>query len=355
MKKFGSLLCSFLLLMSCLQDKNSPIPTSNTPQTPVSTAPNSATCDTININFEKSIMPILQANCIACHSAAQSSGGVDLSSYAKILPYISNGKLYGSIMHLPGYQPMPSISSQLSKCDLVTIKKWLIGSYPSGTLTVDLNPKNPYNPLVAVQVTPPAPVGNITCSPDTVYFKQSILPLMLSNCAMSGCHDAISKREGVQLTDYTNIMKIVKAGDPTNSSLYRSISRTDGERMPPPPAKAFDATTLALVSKWIKQGAKNNSCDASALNCVTTNISYATIIDPILKQNCTGCHSGTSPSGAIDLSTYTNVTKYIGNGKLYGSIAHSPGFVPMPSATSSLSACEISQIKSWIDGGSKNN
>ena len=355
MKKIGSLVFSFLLLISCLQDKNSPIATSTTPQTPVTAAPNSATCDTININFEKSIMPILQANCIACHSAAQSSGGVDLSTYAKILPYISNGKLYGSIMHLPGYKPMPSISSQLSTCDLASIKKWLIGSYPSGTLAVDLNPKNPYNPLVAVQITPPAPVGNITCSPDTVYFKQSILPLMLSNCAMSGCHDAISKREGVQLTDYTSIMKTVRTGDPSNSSLYRSISGGGESRMPPAPAKPFDATTLALVSKWIKQGAKNNSCDASALNCVTTNISYAAIVAPILKQNCTGCHSGTSPSGAIDLSTYTNLTKYISNGKLYGSIAHSPGFVPMPSATASLSVCEIGQIKSWIDGGSKNN
>ena len=355
MKKIGSLVFSFLLLISCLQDKNSPIATSTTPQTPVTAAPNSATCDTININFEKSIMPILQGNCIACHSAAQSSGGVDLSTYAKILPYISNGKLYGSIMHLPGYKPMPSISSQLSTCDLASIKKWLIGSYPSGTLAVDLNPKNPYNPLVAVQITPPAPVGNISCSPDTVYFKQSILPLMLSNCAMSGCHDAISKREGVQLTDYTSIMKTVRTGDPSNSSLYRSISGGGESRMPPAPAKPFDATTLALVSKWIKQGAKNNSCDASALNCVTTNISYAAIVAPILKQNCTGCHSGTSPSGAIDLSTYTNVTKYIGNGKLYGSIAHSPGFVPMPSATASLSVCEIGQIKSWIDGGSKNN
>ncbi len=355
MKKIGSLLFSFLLLISCLQDKNTPIATVNTPQTPVTAVPNSVTCDTININFEKSIMPILEANCIACHTTAQSSGGVDLSSYAKILPYISNGKLYGSIMHLPGYQPMPSISSQLSKCDLATIKKWLIGSFPSGSIAVDLNPKNPYNPLVAVNLTPSAPVGNITCSPDTVYFKQNILPFILSNCAMSGCHDAISKREGVQLTDYTSIMKTVRAGDPSNSSLYRSISGGGESRMPPPPAKPFDATTLAFVSKWIKQGAKNNSCDASALNCVTTNISYAAIVAPILKQNCTGCHSGTSPSGAIDLSTYTNVTKYISNGKLYGSIAHSPGFVPMPSATASLSACEISQIKSWIDGGSKNN
>ena len=359
MKKLGGILFSFLLLISCLQDKNSPIATVNTPSSNPSTpSNNNSTCDTLSINFEKSILPIVQANCLSCHSTASNSGGIDLSTYDKILPYIKNGKFYGSIMHLTGYQPMPSSNTQLSKCDLTTIKKWLIGSYPAGTVNVDLNPKNPYNPVIASSAptsTITVPVTNIICSPDTVYFKQSILPLMLSSCAMSGCHDAISRREGVQLTDYTNIMKIVRAGDPANSSLYRSISGGGESRMPPPPAKPFDATTLALVAKWIKQGAKNNSCDASAVNCVTTNMSYAATVAPILKQNCTGCHSGNSPSGSIDLSSYTNVTKYISNGKLYGSIAHSTGFIPMPSASASLSACEISQIKSWIDAGSKNN
>jgi hypothetical protein len=355
MKKLLASLLSILLLISCLQDKNTPIAENPIIPTPVNPIPTTLVCDTLNINFDKSIMPILQANCIACHSAKQSSGGVDLSTYEKIVPYITNGKLYGSIMHLAGYKPMPTVSSQLSKCDLATIRKWLVDSYPAGSTAVNLNPKTPYNPILTSTGTPTNPIGNIICNPDTVYFKQTILPLILSNCAMSGCHDAISKREGVQLTDYSTIMKTVRAGDPTNSSLYRSMIRTDDERMPPPPAKAFDAATLALISKWIKQGAKNNSCDASAINCVTTNISYAAIVVPILKQNCTGCHSGTAPSGAIDLSTYTNVTKYISNGKLYGSIVHSPGFIPMPSATSSLSTCEISQIKSWIDAGSKNN
>ena len=69
-------------------------------------------------------------------------------------------------------------------------------------------------------VKPPIAVN---CSPDTVYFKQKILPLIVSNCAMSGCHDAISKRDGVILTDYTNIMREVKISNPTDSDLYKSL------------------------------------------------------------------------------------------------------------------------------------
>ncbi len=54
-------------------------------------------------------------------------------------------------------------------------------------------------------------------------------------------------------------------------------------------------------------------------------------------------------------TTYTQVQKYAVNGKLYGSIAHQTGYIAMPSSTSSLSNCEINQIKSWITAGSLNN
>ena len=71
------------------------------------------------------------------------------------------------------------------------------------------NDKNTPLPIIPVEIpgstTPPT--TNVICNPDTVYFKQKILPLIVSNCAMSGCHDAISKKDGVVLTDFTNIIK----------------------------------------------------------------------------------------------------------------------------------------------------
>jgi uncharacterized membrane protein len=217
-------------------------------------------------------------------------------------------------------------------------------------------PINPVNPIVTVTTpTTPLPTTNVVCNPDTVYFKQKILPLMVSNCAMSGCHDAISRKEGVVLTDYTNIVKEVNTKNPTSSSLYTSLLRTGEERMPPPPMAAFSKENIAMVLTWIKQGAKNNSCEASGTACITTNISFAKDITPILQASCTGCHSGTKPQGAIDLTTYANVSPYALNGKLYGSVAHLAGYIAMPSASVSISSCEISKIKSWIDSGSKNN
>ena len=90
-----------------------------------------------------------------------------------------------------------------------------------------LNDKNaplPNQPIVVDTTTvtnPVLPAGPAvtSCSPDTVYFHQTILPLITSNCAMSGCHDAISKKDGVILTDYTNTMREVKIASPTSSDL----------------------------------------------------------------------------------------------------------------------------------------
>lgn len=216
-----------------------------------------------------------------------------------------------------------------------------------------LNDKNSplaYQPIVVDTTTvtnPVLPAGPAvsSCSPDTVYFKQTILPLVTSNCAMSGCHDAISHKEGVILTDYTNIMREVKVSSPTSSDLYKCLNETGDERMPPAPAAEFSLSNKANLLKWIQQGAKNNSCVATALNCDTTGVSFSATVFPTLKTYCTGCHSGTTPSAGIDLNSHAAIKVYAANGKLMGSINHAVGYIPMPSSTSKLGTCEISQIK----------
>ena len=201
-------------------------------------------------------------------------------------------------------------------------------------------------------IVPPKPA--VDCSPDTVYFKQTILPLVTSNCAKSGCHDAISHKEGVVLTDYTNIMREVKVSSPASSDLYKCLNKTGDERMPPAPAAEFSLSNKALLLKWIQQGAKNNSCSNTA-NCDTVNVTYNASVAPILKTYCVGCHSATSPSAGVDLSTFAGVKVQAANGRLIGSITHAVGYKPMPSSTSKLGSCEINQIQVWITKGTLNN
>jgi hypothetical protein len=219
-----------------------------------------------------------------------------------------------------------------------------------------LNDKNMPNPTTngtdsstGTTTTQPSTPTVVTCSPDTVYFQQTILPLITSNCAMSGCHDAISHKEGVILTDYAHIRAYSSTTNPAGSTLYRTIAT--GYM---PPKGPLASAQMASLLKWMQQGAKNNSCVASG-NCVATNVSFANTVLPTLRTNCTGCHSGTTPSAGIDLNSYATVKVQAANGKLVGSISHSTGFIPMPSATVSISTCEISQIKAWIAEGTLNN
>lgn len=221
-----------------------------------------------------------------------------------------------------------------------------------------LNDKN--TPLANLPITvdsttviiPSVPAVN--CSPDTIYFQQSVLPLITSNCSMSGCHDAISHKEGVNLTDYTNIRKEVSATNPSSSDLYKCLNKTGDERMPPAPSAEFSLTQKSLLLKWIQQGAKNNTCSNTA-TCDTVNVTFSASVLPVLKTYCVGCHSAASPSAGIDLSTYAAVKVYAANGRLMGSITHANGYKPMPSSTSKLGACEIDQIKAWVTKGTLNN
>ncbi len=93
------------------------------------------------------------------------------------------------------------------------------------------------------------------CNKDTAYFS-SVLPIFTSYCASGGCHDAGSRRSGYQLTDYTHILqKGISKGNPNNSSVYTAMT---GGSMPP--GQRMTQAQLALVQKWILQGALNNSC-----------------------------------------------------------------------------------------------
>jgi hypothetical protein len=197
-------------------------------------------------------------------------------------------------------------------------------------------------------------VGN--CDPNVVYFQQQVLPILVSNCTMSGCHDAASHQDGVILTSYANVMNTadVDPGDPGGSKLYRVLIDNDpDDRMPRPPAAPLSDAQKNIIYKWIQQGAKDltctSGCDTSAA------VTFSASISPILTAKCTGCHGGTNPQAGINLSSYAGVKAKVNDGRLWGAINHLAGFSPMPKNGSKLSDCEIAKIKKWMDAGSPNN
>ena len=202
--------------------------------------------------------------------------------------------------------------------------------------------------------TPPNGITPPTAGASTICFETNVLPIFVSNCAKAGCHDAISKAKGLRYDNYGEIMNTIRPNRPDNSQAWERIMETRADkRMPQPPALPLTKPQKDSIYKWIVQGALNTT--NCSTNCDTTLFTYAGAVLPTLQSSCIGCHSGTPPSGNVDLSTYANVRVVALNGKLLGVISHANGFPQMPSGGNKLPDCKITQIRKWIEAGAPNN
>lgn len=200
-----------------------------------------------------------------------------------------------------------------------------------------------------------------TTTVDTgICFERDILPIFLSQCAKSGCHDAASHEDGYVLDSYNSIMASsydddgIVPGNANESKIYRSlIDNDDDDRMPLAPNPPLSATQINLIKRWINEGAQNGA--NCVVLCDTANTGYNAAIKPIMENNCTGCHNASLASGGIILSTYAGVAAAATDGSLLGSIRHQSGYVAMPQGGTKLSDCKIKQVEKWIQAGSQNN
>ena len=293
---------------------------------------NTTVCDTTNVTFPVTILPILQTYCLACHSTANAptlGAGYKLEALADFTTVAKTGLLMNSINQIAGLSAMPKGGTKMSACNITKI----------GIMVR----------LVGGGTTPPPPVSS--CNPDTVYFTNTLGPLILNSCGLttSRCHN--TGGNSPLLVTYANIRANVTPGSPTSSKLYTVLSATGEDAMPRSPVAPFTTAQKLLVYKWIQQGAKNNSCvDAT---CDTTTVTYSGTVAPIFSTNCIGCHS-TSGTSTTKLDSYTGAKAAVTAGRILGTIQHLTGYTAMPPG-GSLSTCDINRIKAWIYRGALNN
>jgi uncharacterized membrane protein len=205
---------------------------------------------------------------------------------------------------------------------------------------------------------PPAPGGGVGGGGGTgttaICFESEVLPIFQSNCAKSNCHDAASAKDGYVFDNYQNIIrKNIIPGNATNSKVYKVLFETGNDKMPPAPNADLTAAQKAVIGAWINDGAKNTvNCSS---NCDTTQFKYAADISKIMTGYCVGCHGGTAPSAAINLSAHQGVAAVAASGRLYNSVIHAAGYSAMPQNANKLSDCQITQIRKWIANGAPNN
>lgn len=202
-------------------------------------------------------------------------------------------------------------------------------------------------------------INNDPCDPDTVYFQNTILPLLQMSCAIpdqpgDGCHDAVDHAEGVRLYDYSHIMQQVVPGNLNASDLWDALHENGEDMMPPADyGGPFSASDMAAIQTWIMQGALNNGCTE---DCDPTQGSFAQNVLPIIQQTCQGgCHAGSNPSANLSLETHAQISASALDGSLMNSLLATNGYAIMPDNTTGLPECYITQIQNWIDAGAPNN
>ncbi len=194
-----------------------------------------------------------------------------------------------------------------------------------------------------------------TCTKDMyapdVCFTENVLPIFVSNCTYSGCHNATQKKEGYDFTNYEGIMRGINAKHPLLSDVYLSI-RGNNPSMPTQQYGALSEKDVNTIKIWIKMGAPNSS---NCNDCDTVNYTYSGRIAPTLQTWCVGCHNSSNTGGSIDLSSYAGVASSVASGSFMGSINHVSPYSPMPQNGNKLSQCEIDAIQKWVNNGYPNN
>jgi len=293
--------------------------------------------------FEGDVLPVFKNSCAisGCHDGNGESDLV-LNNYLDISHSVVPGdplasKVYKSIIATTGENKMPP-DRPLSLDNRIMIRLWI---EQGAKLTVC-----------------PGTTGNGNGGGNGSYvnpracFTRDILPVLVSRCASTGCHDAITHKEGYIFASYTTAMNAVVPRNPGGSKLYTVIKLTSGEsKMPPTGRSQLTTAEIDSIGKWIRYGALNENCGEI---CDTINpVTFSGTIWPAITTSCSGCHSGTSPSGNISLGSYNNVATVASNGLLIKSL-NGTGVTRMPPA-GFFSACKIRQFEIWIKNGFLNN
>ena len=195
---------------------------------------------------------------------------------------------------------------------------------------------------------PPAPTPTPSASPtnpaDSVCFAEQVLPILASNCAKSGCHGGYGAKQGVVLDSYDNVRATV-----SGELLMQSIQDTGPLGMPPAPDQKLKAQQIDLIGRWVSQGMRNGiDCQGP---CDSSDFTFSKTIQPILADNCMGCHNNVAPV----FTSYSGVKTLASSGKLLCVINHASGCAHMPLNAAKLSNCKIRLITKWVMAGAPEN
>jgi hypothetical protein len=112
---------------------------------------------------------------------------------------------------------------------------------------------------------------------------------------------------------------------------------------------------LFFLNACTKQNEETLMQESGIQPCDSSNMSYATDIQPILEFNCVSCHNSSISNLGVILTDYNDILIQVNNGNLINVIEHNPGYPQMPFGLPQLPTCTINKILAWVNRGAPNN
>lgn len=203
------------------------------------------------------LAPILQAQCVMCHSGASAAAGLKLDTLEGLLAGSARGPVVRAgageaselVRRLRGTSAprMPMTGPPfLTDAQIASFVAWIDARMPAGS------------PSAAVVSTPPRP------APGEPVTYAHVAPIFARRCA--SCHTEQGRMgpapEGYRLNSYAATIATVDRarvvpGRPGASELLRRVRGQARPRMPFDGPPYLDDADIALIERWIADGARD--------------------------------------------------------------------------------------------------
>ncbi len=253
------------------------------------------------ISFSETVAPILVNRCGRCH-VAQSKGKFNMGTYAALIRGTPDGvvvfagdSLGSRLIETIESGDMPRGGGKVSPDELRILKDWIeLGAKFDGVdPSAAIDSRGAARPQAIeptqLNANPPAdaekPSAQRSAGKGTVSFAKDVASLLVQNC--NGCHlQATNARGGLLIDTYAQLLRGGDSGkviDPDRgeaSLLVRKLRGTVGARMPAGGRPPLSDESIALIAKWIDEGATLDGASETQPLTVMSQLAWAAAATP---------------------------------------------------------------------------
>lgn len=336
---------------------------------------------------------IISAKCSSCHSGASAAGGIDLSTYEKIMKSgtVVPGNPDSSSFYLSVARGSMPPGASLAASDVTRIRDW-IASGAENNIALRIDSLSPSSGSSGRQTSVTilgqgfangalVKFGDQEATSVTVVSSTKIT--CLSPAKASGRDDvAVINFDGSRVTSRAafsygvgggesglSITRVFPTSGPSRSLLEvtgSGISENTTVTVGGQRCVIYQVTPPTMISCTLPERAESGAVDVvlaqpsgeSALLVrgffYTVSASFTSLMVNTFQPKCARCHGASNPAAGVALNSYANILSSAiivprdpDNSPLYQSVATHR----MPSSAAPLSEPEITEIKNWIKNG----